>query len=85
MGQFPPLKEKHWIRVLKKLGFQEVHRIGKGKHAHKFAHPFRRSSDYQKQPNFIIIPHKMYPLLAKEIIKEIGFFGFTENEIRKVC
>lgn len=85
MGQFPPQKEQHWIRILKKLGFLEVLRVGKGKHAHKFSHPQRITKDHTKQPNFIIIPHKIYPILAKEIVKELMYFGFTEDDIKKVC
>jgi hypothetical protein len=85
MGSFPPDKTQHWLKVLKKLGFTEVQRIGKGKHAHKFIHPIRHTSDYRQQPDFIIIPHKMYKQLSVALVKELGFFGFSQPEIKRHC
>jgi len=82
---FPPNNSKEWKRTLKKLGFYEVERIGIGGHAHKFKHPTRKTKDYRIQPNFIIIPHRIYPTLSAAIVKEIMFFGFSLEEIKKVC
>ncbi|MBU0619369.1 hypothetical protein KKD62_03990 [Patescibacteria group bacterium] len=81
---YPPANTKEWVKVLKRLGFEE-RRVGKGKHAYKFTHPKRKTSDYRIQRNFIIIPHKIYPVLSKRIVAEITFFGFTTREIEKAC
>lgn len=85
MGHFPPDRRKEWIKALEKLGFYEVFRIGKGKHAHKFKHPTKKTKDYRIQRNFIIIPHKIYPTLSRQIVKQLTFFGFSVEEIEKAC
>lgn len=85
MGSYPPQKVQHWIRVLKKLGFEEVHRVGQGKHANKFAHPTKHTKDYKTQRNFIIIPHKIYPQMSDAIVKELSYFGITEEDIKGCC
>lgn len=81
---FPPNNDKEWIRALRKLGFTE-NRVGRGKHAHKFTHPKRKTKDYRVQPNFIIIPHRIYPNLSAGIVKELHFFGFSLKEIKSAC
>jgi len=85
MGHFPPNNTKEWKKSLRKLGFFEVSRIGIGKHAHKFKHVSRKTSDYRIQRNFIIIPHKIYRTLSAKIVKEVMFFGFTLEEVKKAC
>ncbi len=85
MGSFPPQTDKHWIRVLKKLGFEEQRRVGIGGHAKKFLHPTRNTSDYKVQPNFIIIQHQMHNLMSKRIVEELSYFGFTEADIKEKC
>lgn len=85
MSHYPPNNSKEWIRLLLKLGFVEKNRIGIGGHAHKFIHPDRHPPRNSQQPDFIIIPHKIYNILSKEIIKEIKAFGFTEEDIRDCC
>lgn len=82
---FPPNNAKEWKKVLKKLGFYEVRRVGKGKHAHKFKHPNKKPKDFRIQPNFIIIPHKIYPTLSANIVKEVVFFGFDIKKVESVC
>lgn len=84
MGSFPPDKSKHWKRVLRKLGFREM-RVGKGKHAHKFSHPTRKTKDYRIQPNFIIIPSTMHKQLSAGIVKQVMMFGFSLEEIEDAC
>jgi hypothetical protein len=84
MSHFPPESCKEWRKILKKLNFYEVKRIGLGKHAHKFKHTTRTTSDYRVQPDFIIIPHKVYPALSAKIVKEVMFFGFSLDEIKIV-
>jgi predicted RNA binding protein YcfA (HicA-like mRNA interferase family) len=81
---YPPNNYKEWVKALKKLGFEE-RRVGKGKHAYKFKHPTKKTKDYRIQRNFIIIPHKIYPTLSKGIVKQVMFFGFSLEEIKKVC
>lgn len=85
MGSFPPNTQKHWCRVLKKLGFLENNRVGTGGHAKKFFHPNKHSSDYRVQPDFIIIQSKMYKQMSQKIVKELKFFGYTREDIQKVC
>ena len=85
MGQFPPQRDKDWIKILKKLGFTEVRRIGKGNHAHKFNHPDRHTNNYKEQPDFIIIPHKIYPQMSEYLIKELAYFQITEEDIKNCC
>lgn len=82
---FPPSNQKEWIKTLKRLGFERVRRTGRGKHAFKFKHPTRKTKDFRIQPDFIIIPHKIYPTLSQDIVKEVTFFGFTVEEIEKTC
>jgi predicted RNA binding protein YcfA (HicA-like mRNA interferase family) len=41
---FPPNNQKEWVKLLKKLGFEE-RRVGKGKHAFKFCHPRRKTKE----------------------------------------
>lgn len=65
-----------------KLGFVDE-RVGGGKHAHKYTHSSRHSRDYRIQPDFIIVPSKIYPSLSSKMIKELSFFGFTIEEIEK--
>lgn len=84
MAHFPPTKEKEWKALLKKLGFVDT-RVGAGKHAHKYCHPNRHTKDYRIQPDFIIVPSKIYPSLSSKMVKEIMMFGFTLEEIREAC
>jgi predicted RNA binding protein YcfA (HicA-like mRNA interferase family) len=81
---YPPRNEKEWIKALRRLGFEE-RRVGKGKHAHKFTHQFRHTKDHIIQPDFIIIPHRIYPVISSHIVKELTFFGFSLEEIRTAC
>jgi len=82
MSHFPPINEKEWIALLKKLGFEE-RRVGRGKHAHKFSHPTKHTKDYRIQPDFIIVPSKIYNSLSAKMIKEVIMFGFTLDEIQQ--
>lgn len=69
---------------MNKLGFVE-RRVGRGKHAHKFVHRDRKTKDYKIQRNFIIIPHKIYPTLSAQIVKQVLMFGITLEEIKQAC
>ena len=82
MTSFPPNNCKKWCSLMEKLGF--VREAG-GKHANKFKHPSRKTSDYKQQPDFIIIPHKIYKGMSCHIKKELNYFGFTDEEIKKGC
>jgi len=63
-----------------KLGFEE-RRVGRGKHVNKFTHPTRHTSDNRIQRDFIIIPHKIFPVLSTHIVKGLVLFGFSIKEI----
>lgn len=80
MSRFPPSTTKQWIKTLKRLGFRE-RRVGRGKHVNKFKHPTRHTKDSRLQRDFIIIPHKMYPVLSGHLVKGLLLFGFTIEEI----
>lgn len=84
MAHYPPANVKEWIRALNKLGFEE-RRVGRGKHVNKFTHPIRYTQDSRIQRDFIIIPHKVYPVLSTHIVKGLMLFGFSLDEIRKAC
>ena len=79
---FPPNNQKEWVKLLKRLGFEE-RRVGRGKHAFKFSHPTRKTKDYRIQPDFIIVPHIIYPAMSAHMVKELIFFGFSLEEIKE--
>lgn len=85
MGSFPPQNQKHWIRVLKKLGFVENKRVGIGGHAKKFYHPGKNSNNYKEQPNFIIVQKNMYKQMSQKIVKELSYWDITPDEIDDCC
>lgn len=84
MAHYPPNNAKEWVKALKKLGFEE-RRVGRGKHANKFTHPTKHTQDSRIQRDFIIIPHKVYPVLSTHIVKGLTLFGFSLEEIREAC
>ena len=81
MSHFPPISQREWIAILKKLGFVDK-RVGGGKHAHKYSHPSRHTLDFRVQPDFIVVPSKIYPSLSAKMVKEVIMFGFTLEEIK---
>lgn len=84
MGHYPPKNQQEWKKLVKKLGFVDK-RVGGGKHAHKYTHPTRHSKDYRIQPDFIIVPTKIYPSLSAKMIKELIFFDYSIDEIEKAA
>lgn len=85
MGSFPPQNQKHWCKVLKKLGFLENKRVGIGGHAKKFYHPEKHSTDFKVQPDFIIIQSNMYRQMSQKIVKELTYWGYTKKDIEECC
>jgi len=84
MGHYPPDKAKDLEKCLKKLGFEENRRVGKGKHVATYSHPTKKPSNTQRP--FITIPHKIdNPDFGKAIVKQIMAFGFKENEVKFAC
>jgi hypothetical protein len=81
---YPPKNYKEWLRTMKRLGWID-NRVGKGKHAYKFSHPTRKTKDWRIQRNFIIIPHKIYPVISKRIVQQLTFFNYTLEEIKEAC
>lgn len=61
-------------------GFEE-RRVGRGKHVNKYTHPTRHTTDNRIQRDFIIIPHKIFPVLSTHIVKGLVLFGFSVEEI----
>jgi len=84
VAHYPPNKPKELAKCLKKLGFEKKHRVGIGKHVATYSHPTRSPKTSQRP--FITLPsHIDDPDFAKEIVKQIRAFGFTENEVKAAC
>lgn len=84
MSHFPPTNVREWIKTLERLGFTE-RRVGKGKHVNKFTHPTKHTLDNRIQRDFIIVPHKIFPVLSTHIVKGHMLFGFSVEEIEAVA
>lgn len=84
MGHYPPDKAKDLIKCLGRLGFEQKRRVGKGKHVATFTYPGRKVTPPQRP--YITIPHKIDdPDFAKEIVKQIKAFGFTDEQVKEAC
>jgi len=42
----------------------------------------RKTKDYRIQPDFIIVPHVIYPAISAHIVKKLIFFGFSLEEVK---
>ena len=84
MSNYPPNKPKDLIKCLKRLGFEKKNRVGIGKHIATYTHPVKLPTHGQRP--YITIPnHIDDPDFAKEIVKQIKAFGFTENQVKVAC
>lgn len=79
---YPPNNYKELVRLLKRLGFYQVH---SGKHSFKFKHSTRRPRDLTKR-DFIVISTGKGENYSKVVLKElIRDFKFSEKSIKDVC
>ena len=89
MMKFPPKRKSQLIKLLWNLGFVEVRRIGRKTHPYKFKHmtrlPNNKKAGCTRQPPFIIIPHRVDKNQIDYVLKEIGCWGFSQEEIEKAC
>ncbi len=79
---YPPNNYKEIVRLLIKLGFNQVH---SGKHSFKFKHSQRKPKDYT-QRDFIVVSTGKGITYSRIIIRELmKVYGYTEEEIKSVC
>lgn len=68
--------------MLKYLGFQKKHGVGRGKHPEKYIHPTRRNKSLDDKP-FILITHEYFEEKAKRLMKKLENWGFTKEELQE--